>query len=585
MANDAQIIVGADASAAERVAALVKQTWRDLGSSITSSIGDAAKNVVSDFASVATAQGKINFSSQFQQVREFEGASARLAVAMGRDLEGVRGSLEATGKSIGKRPAEVADWTSSVGQLTYNIGGAAEAIKGMSGLAAETGRDVNSYRSLAVTLGTVGHVAGDTTHAIGVMQAQADALGTQGGIAAFADQVDGLRDSFSRLSGTKKDFYQLTALAAVLGKDLSKDASARVQQTTFNTITSDPRRWERYLGRSLMNEHGQIEAKEVPQILQDIVSKAKRVWGKDARRVLMLPGNLGNEAGAAAFNADFSEVARIGNLPPSTKAPAAQKKIRDTDAGKRDVAEADLAISSRELFKSSGKMGTAADKLQQFAAKNPFTSTLVTTALTMGAGSFTSALGGHIAKMMGGTGEGGAVGGLLQLAGKGVGAAALGTAGTAAVVGGLAVVAGGALAGGDDYLSGKTYSDAVHTKTGEDKWNDRKTSLLKQQRDRARAAKGMPALPGASEVSAEDTELARATASGSKESVEALVSKLKSEGTSEQDAQLIAKTVAAAVKASLASVTIVNSTGGTVAISVDGAQSPAAGDQKNYSGG
>src|SRR5262249_19085061 len=142
----------------------------------------------------------INFASQHAAVKEFEGATARLAVASGRDLESVRAGFEATGKSIGKRPGEVAAWASEVGKLTYNFKGAGEAIEGLSGLAAETGRSVEDYRGLAITLGSVGKVAGDTGHAVGVIVAQSEKLGVQGGPAAFADQIEALGDTISQFS-------------------------------------------------------------------------------------------------------------------------------------------------------------------------------------------------------------------------------------------------------------------------------------------------------------------------------------------------------------------------------------------------
>lgn len=574
MSEDASISVGANASAAERVAAVMKTTWRDLGDSIKSSIGGAARAVLADLASIATAQGKVNFTSQHQQVREFEGATARMATAMRRDLEGVRASVESTGHAIGKRPGEVAQWADSVGQLTYDLGGAADAMKGMSGLAADTGRGVESYRGLAVTLSTVGHVAGDTTHAVGVLQAQADMLGTKGGVAAFADQIDALRDTVSNFAvSSEADFSKITALAAELGKGLSPQAAGRVQQSAFGAVAADPLKWERYLGHGIMNKEGHVE--DPSKVLQEITEKTRRRYGKDARRVLQL--NFGAETGAAMDNADYKEAAKAAGLGPSDKPAAAQSTLNNTDAGKRNIAEADADISARKMSGSATALGTAADKLQKFAASYPILSTALTTGVTMGMGTLASTLGSHIATMMGGKGAGGAVGGAVDLATKGIGGvgAAIPVIGAGLAGVGVGMAAGELIMGSDENI----YNDAVHNKTGEDKKNDSRTASLKSVRDRVRAAKGAAALPGGVTVSEEDTQLARNAASGSQEAVAALASKIHSEGASEKDAQIIARAVAEAVKSGMKGVQIVNASGGPVNMSENGAQSSSAGSQ------
>jgi hypothetical protein len=395
--EDAKITVGADASAADRVFAALKAGARDTGTALRESIGSAARAVASDLAGVALEQGKVNFSSQMGQVREFEASSARMAVAMRRDQETLRSSIEETGVAIGKRPQEVATWSNEVGQLTYNLKGATEEIKGLSGLAAETGRSVDQYRGLAVVLGTVGHVAGDSTHAIGVMYAQAEQLGTAGGVAAFADQIEGLGDTISRFAiRSEADFLKVTALAGELGKGLSPQAASRVQQGALGALASDPTRWERFLGHSITDEHGQIA--DPTTALREIVEKTKKRYGKDASRVLRL--NFGAETGAALYGADLSEAGTAAGAAPSSAPADAQRRYLATDAGKRDVAGAELAESSRALMGSSTALGRAADALQQFAAHNPLTSTLLT-------GTIQGALGKLLAGGGGGAGAGG----------------------------------------------------------------------------------------------------------------------------------------------------------------------------------
>jgi hypothetical protein len=370
---------------------------------------------------------------------------------MNRDLEGVRGSLERTGVSIGKRPQEVAGWSSEVGKLTHNFGGAAEAMKGLAGLAAETGRSVDDYRGLAVELGTVGKVGGDTTHVIGMLDAQAKALGTAGGVAAFVGQVEGLGETISHFAiGSEADFLKVTAAAGALSKGFGDVAARRVQQAAFGALAADPNRWSRYLHRDVTNEYGQVE--NPSQVMQEVAEKAKRQFGKDAKRVLML--NFGAETGAALYKADWSKAAETAGLSPSNAPSGALHSLLNTDAGKRDVAGAQLDASSRDMMGSSTMLGRAADALQQWTATNPFTATLVSTALGSGASAFMSLLG----KRMMATGVMGGKGGGSFLGAGGV-AGKLGAFGMMA--GSLAIAAEEIGSTGSEIYGGKGFMHGV----------------------------------------------------------------------------------------------------------------------------
>lgn len=401
--EDAKITVGADASPVERAMAVSKAAVRDFSSSFTSSIGEATGAVVRDLAQVALSVGKISFTSQHAQVREFESATAHLAVAMGANLESVRTQIESTGVAIGKRPTEVAQWASEVGKLTFNFGGAAQAIKGLSGLASETGRSVDEYRGLAVELGTVGKVAGDTTHAVGVLQAQSELFKTNGGVAAFSGQVEALQDTISRFAvKSESDFLRVTAAAGALGKGLNDFAAKRVEQAALGYVAQNTIGIERYLGHRITDKHGQVA--DPMAALEELRDKVKKQYGGNAG--LMLSSMLGStEAGAALLNADFKEANKAGGLAPSSAPQAAQKAINDTDAGRRDIAVAQLAESSRQLLGSSSKLGSAADALQQFASKNPISSTILSSAAGNVIGGFTSQIakaGGALTMLAGG---------------------------------------------------------------------------------------------------------------------------------------------------------------------------------------
>jgi hypothetical protein len=586
---DAKVTVGADASAAERAAAVVKAAWKDAGAAITSSIGSAASSVINDLANVATAAGKVNFSSQREQVKEFEGSTARMATSADRDLEQFRSGLERTGKEIGKKPGEVAAWTSEVGKLTHSYVGAGEALKGISGLAALTGRGVDEYKGLAATLGTVGHVAGDTTHAIGVLTAQADAMGVRGGIDAFAGQVEALQDVIGRFAvKSEADLLKVTGAAAMLGRGLGGAAAQRVQQQALGAVANDPLRWERFLGHSITDEHGQVA--DPAQVLKEITEKTKKRYGKQARRVLEL--NFGAETGAALFGADFNAATAAGALPPSSRAADAQKKFLATDAGQRGVAEAELATSARSLLGSSTLLGKAADSLQKFSASSPIIGTLIATATGNTLSTFMSRFGTTLSTLMGGKGNGGAVGGALDVVGKGNGGAgaALGKAGlvAAAALGGYE--AGTAL---DEWLhisdravgvGGHGGARSIEEDNAQaDVVSNRTLAMRRLMQQRANAALHGVDLQGAERGAAVNAtqrviQANSALAGGGAPLVAALVAELRKSGKDQVDADRIAKAVELGFKN--VKLTVSNASATPVEVAAHGAKSAAAGSQK-----
>lgn len=566
--KDAELTVGADASAAERAAGAVKAAWKGAAGELTDAFASAARSVTTDLAGVALAQGKVNFSAQHQQVRDFEAATARLAVAMGRDLEGVRSSIEATGQAIGKRPQEVTAWAAEVGKLTYNFGGATEAIRGMSELAAQTGRSVDDYRGLAVELGTVGRVAGDTRDVIGSLGAQAKELGVNGGIAAFADQIQGLEGSLSRFAiNGQKDLLAVTAAAGALGKGYSPGQAARVQQEAIGAVANDPIRWSRYLGRDILDKYGHVEKPE--QVLQDITERTKRLYGNDALRILRL--NFGAETGSAMFNADFKAAAGAAGLAPSTTAADAQARYLETDAGKREKASADLAISSRHLMGSSTALGRAADKLQEFAAHSPITSTMLSTAVTGAIAGYLPKLGGVVGEY---TGTSGVAGGLAKLGPKGVGA--LGTAGALAGAFGAGYGIGTVLDntfGISDWIAGVETADDRRKQAAA---LAGRVSDIRNGNKALNAAIRGSGLSGAEKGEAINAAAAIAVRGGSlNESSLAAALIQQNKGMSDEDASRIAHAVAAAMRD--VRITIVNSTGGPIEKTDQGRQSPQAG--------
>lgn len=388
---DAKITIGGDTSELGRALAAGAESVRAFSASVQGALSTATK-----LAEVPLSHGQVNFSQQGAQVREFEQSSARLAVAMGSDQELIRQSLEATGVELGKKPQEVAAWTTQVGALTYSFAGAAAGLKGVTELATLTGRSASDFRTLAVELATTGKVAGDSSEMIGKIVEQANELKNAGGVAAFTDQIMGLSDALTHVS-QNADMAKITATAGVLAQGIANPAAAqRVQQQAFGAVVNDPLRWERYLGHAITDDHGQVN--DPGQVLREITEKTKQRYGASARRVLQL--NFGAETGAALFNADFDKAAQLAGVAPSKDAGHAEAAYLATDAGKRDVAGATLAVSSRELLGSSTKLGQAADALERFAASNPISSTVITAGVSAGLSASIGSLGGAMSKSL-----------------------------------------------------------------------------------------------------------------------------------------------------------------------------------------
>jgi hypothetical protein len=570
MGNDAQIVIGADVSAVERAAAVAIDSWRGAGSSITSALGGVARSL----ADVALQSGKVNFASQHEQVKQFESSTAHMAVAMGRNFDSVRSGIEATGISIGKQPQAVTNWIQEVGKLTYSFGGASESIKGMAGLAAETGRSVEDYRGLAVVLGTVGHVAGDTTGAVGMLAAQADKFGVQGGVAAFADQIESLGDTLSNFSiKSEQDFLKVTAAAAALGKGLDPINAKKAQQSIFGQIASDPVGWSRYLGKDILDKETGL-VKDPAKVAAEIQDKLKREHGHDLG-LRIAREKFGAVAGTRFYNADLAGAAATGAGLEQSKAPqGALAEFLGSDAGKRDVASATLATSARDLMGSSTLLGKAADALHHFAASNPIASTLGSTVA-----------GGTVSSIM--TTLGSNMGGLntsVSSATKSMGNLGTATSLAAAAFAGWQI--GTALDkqfGISDALSGtgkhsRVKEDSDKADVEADREVKRRTAETRERIARGKQLVGVGGLTAEEAVAGRGAAQAasgEAMAGGGENAVHAMMEILRGQGKDEALAEKIARAMVDAMAAQ--TFTIVNATETPIAVTNKTKRTPAAG--------
>jgi hypothetical protein len=588
MGADATVTIGADASQVERAALAAKGAWSDFGHTIQGEVVGAARLLGKELGDLALASGRVSFSSQQHQVREFEASTARMAVSMGRDLEGLRGQLERTGHAIGRRPGEVAAWASEVGKLSYSFQSAADEAEPLAALAAKTGRSLEDYKDLGVALSRIGVTGKDAADAIGVMAAQAEG-NTRGGVAALSDQLAAAGEQMTLLANHGKQTAQdLSAFFAVMGRGLDPAAASRVGQQSLGAITGDPRRWERYLGHHILDEHGHVDAAKLPEIYQGIYGKAKRQFGSGETLRNVLINNFGAETGMAILNAgkggSLADVAGLAHTAPSGAVGAAQAAALETDAGKRARAESDLAVSARELMGSSTLLGRAADSLQQFSSHNPILGTFAATAASNIFGGQLANLGKRLEDAIGGGSKAIGKGG-----GGGLGGAFAGAGGKLAKGG---AVLGAGLAGyeigtaldeqfhisdklsHEGGLAGAVSLDAVQA-IGEQ-------ALAKSAAQRRENVKAIQAVAHAAPASADlniGSAAAQAVAGrGGAVTGASIRDELKREGRGGESLERAARAIEAAMQR-LSKITIVNGTGGPIEVAGQGANSPAAGSQ------
>lgn len=452
-----------------------------------SGIGSALGGVVTQLGQVALGAGSINFAAAQQGVRSFEEATARLGVAAGESLGRVRQQFEQIGQATGTQPDKVAAWAAAVGRLTYDFQGARDSFAALNAEGVATGRSADEMERLGVVLHNSLGVTEDMTSALGSIRAQAQALGTTGGPAALEDQLTRLGPVLSQLSTqTEGQRRRLTALAAEVGHGLSPEAAARAQQGVLGVTEQNAYMiGKHFLGmrtRDIYDEQGHV--KDLPGMVEGIQKKAKAMWGDQAFEHLMTSHGAEGAAAILNFRRDKFEAAAKSSPTGNTEAAAKLEQFLGTDAGKRAQAEAQLAVSARDLLGSSSMLGKAADALQRFSAANPVL------------GSAAGALGGTAL-----SGISGGIGGLV----KGIGGGTVTALGSGSAAGGglLPMVAAGAagLAGG--YAAGSWAEEHFGLSdklldlvgVGSLKSNDEKAFAADEKRRQARRAMlGHPAV-------------------------------------------------------------------------------------------
>lgn len=427
-----------------RAGTTVGSVFRQIGPAIGRELQRAGLEVVRLSTSIRTLDLRSAVDS-FRQVRE---ASTRFAVAAGTSVEGTRRQFESLARSTLETVPAVAQWATGVGRLTYNYQGALSSVRAYHREAIATGKSFDEMSGLAVVMAERLGVE-DASSALGHLRAQAEALGTVGGVAAFQDQIKSLAGSMVGLAGVGDEARnRLTALAGVLGQGLRPVQAEAVQRSVLGFVEQRSGLLNLLGGRDIYDESGQLDPQKLTESLAWLRERHRRwIPNERLRRVFtrqaMGGGQVGALAAAAFERADFGEVARIAGLAPSGGAGDRLGQYLTSEHGRATAAERHADMRMRETAAPIARAQdeiTEAGKDQPYAAQvgSGIVNTIATTLATIfgtaiaakmlgrggaaGAGQIAAGVGGRFA-----LGEAGAVLG----AGFGAGAAGLLMLGTA----------------------------------------------------------------------------------------------------------------------------------------------------------
>lgn len=446
MALEKQAVVEIGTKGAEQSAAAARsalQPWGEYAdkakakfSDFRREVGSAIGNVVSDLGRVATVGASISFAGAVQGVQSFEKATAQLATAARRDVELVRKEYEALGTKLGEKPETLANYVSNVGRVTYDFEAARGGVEAFKKAATDWNRPLEAMGGLQVAFQKLG--IKDAEKGLAQIRANAEALGTTGGPAALADQVERLASVWDRVKGGAGGGI---GIAAELGKGLSPAQAQQVQQQVLGEFTGDTVGWERFLRRQgelgrnerVTDERGQI--KNLPEYM----GKLQRAWRKTAKSPeeaeWLAQLQFGTIGGSAFMDMNADNLATLARQQKQTDA---LKRYSATDAGRRDIAGAKQDASMRDVVGSNSMMGGLNLLFREFAADHPILGKLG----ELGGAAGASFIGSGLTKLI----AGGAIGAKAAMMIKAGAAAAPAVSGASATASGAAP--GAAMVGG-----------------------------------------------------------------------------------------------------------------------------------------
>jgi hypothetical protein len=350
-------VEGADQGAREfqRLEAAGVASFSKIAGAAVSSFAKLASSGVQAVASVAGLQ-KLDLGAAVTSLANYDKQVTMMAIGTGQQIDQLKAKFEGIGRQNLLPATEVERMTRSLGRVTYDFKGAADAVQGLRLAQLALGDDTpDDEMPFAVTLKSLGVPLADTEAQIGQVIAQADKLGTVGGPRALRDLFVGLGPALEQVSdGLDNGRAKAFAFAEALTKGISNPAQAqRVATATFSTLESNWANIQRTLGRDILNRDGQVE--DPLKIVRDLNGKMGQRGMSEQSRLMAWRNDFGREAGSRIYHGlkegtlTEENVRALMGLPPSSKLAQAKNDLDNSDAGKREKARLEALRAQKGL--------------------------------------------------------------------------------------------------------------------------------------------------------------------------------------------------------------------------------------------
>lgn len=446
MDKEAKVKVGVEgADEAASAANKVGSAWKQAGGSVASgfktagqAVGREIQQIGSDVLRTVTVMRTLSMGEAIRSAHTYREAVTRFGVAAGESVGKAKRSFDEVSKATLIGSEELQRWSQRIGRSTYDLQGARASAKGLADEAYATGKSFDEMGEFGTTLNQSLNVTTNMERALGKIRAQADMLGTVGGVSAFQDQIKsavGGMVEFSNVTEEGRD--RLTAIMGTLGKGLRPGMAGEAMSKGVQFATGKAGMMNLAGGIDIYNEEGGVDTEKLQQGMGFLQKWYKKALPNKKERMIALRNEMGPVAAAAFEKGDFGAeaIAKLMNVPPSGGAADKAKEFKDSKAGQAIGHELE---AGRNMGEAADKMNEAADKWTAAFAKSPL--------LGQVAGVGVQAVGGALVK--GGVGAVmGKIGGLLGLGTGAAGAAGAGGAAAAGAAGAGAAGAGAAGAG------------------------------------------------------------------------------------------------------------------------------------------
>ena len=266
--------------------------------SVASSLGQLGQDAIR----VVTAVNNLNLAGKVDEVRALDLAVQRMGTAGAGDVGQLQAQFTALGKATNQSELAVQALGLSLGKATYDMQSAIAAQKGLGEQGILTGRAPQEMQALGAALHNVLGVTGDTTEAIGKLNAQAQLLGTIGGPAAFADTFTALAptlaQSVSQLDGAREKAHAfVSAITAGMRPERAASGGAGV----LSALQGNYFDLNYTLGYDILDENGQV--RDPAKVIRDLDANAKKRGLSGYQRRQAYRSMFGVEMGSRLFGA------------------------------------------------------------------------------------------------------------------------------------------------------------------------------------------------------------------------------------------------------------------------------------------